>query len=83
MLQNRMTRAAARCIDGHVFSTVPSKDILEEVFEVSNAVMGPPLRMGPGLSRMLSKSQVEHLQGVGDYIAQLKVVINFSVQRHN
>jgi len=73
LLQDRMTRAAARCIEGREFNTASNDEVLEVVFERVTSMEDLSFRLGPVLSNMLLQRQVDYKQGTEAFIATVKV----------
>lgn len=69
-----MSRAAIRCITGRQFNTVSNPEMLETIFQSVNSTKRTPLRLGPGLSRMLLQRQVDHSDVIHALIATIKVL---------
>lgn len=61
--QQRLSKAALKCLDGRLFDAAVSSDEVEQVFEAlttSNA----PLWLGPGLATMILDRQSDYIQGI-------------------
>lgn len=73
LFNERLSRAASRCLYGAQFDVEQTSAILETVFQ--KVIAGPeaPLRLGPELVFCLLERQHDHVQSVQAFTAALKV----------
>jgi origin recognition complex subunit 3 len=73
LFQERLPRAASRCLYGAQFDVEQTSLILERVFQRAIAGSRAPLRLGPLLVTSLMERQLDHVQSVQAFTAALKV----------
>ncbi|KAK4987246.1 Origin recognition complex subunit 3 [Elasticomyces elasticus] len=62
-LQQRLPRAAVRCLDGQLFNTVRADEVLEQVFRAAHS-FDTQLWFGSGLWNTMLERQRNHLGGI-------------------
>src|SRR4051794_29312505 len=73
LFNERLSRAASRCLYGAQFDVEQTSAVLETVFQKVIAGPGAPLRLGPVLVSTLIERQHDHVQSVQAFTAALKV----------
>lgn len=71
--ENKLPRAAKRCIEGQKFDVTQADEILERVLHAAIDGDDVPLRLGPALSTQLLDRQKDHVQSVDAFVEGLKV----------
>ncbi|KAB8302266.1 hypothetical protein EYC80_005707 [Monilinia laxa] len=72
LFQERLFRAAARCLHGSQFDVEQTSAILETIFLKVIASSDAPIRLGPGILSSLMERQNDHVQSVQAFIGALK-----------
>ncbi|EON62045.1 hypothetical protein W97_01264 [Coniosporium apollinis CBS 100218] len=70
--ENKLPRAAKRCIEGQKFDVTQADEILERVLHAAIDGDDVPLRLGPALSTQLLDRQKDHVQSVDAFVEGLK-----------
>ncbi|POS83507.1 hypothetical protein EPUL_003534, partial [Erysiphe pulchra] len=72
LFDERIPRAASRCISGHQFEAEQTSSLLQRIFSRVIAGADIPLRLGTGLINALMEQQKDHAQNIQAFITALK-----------
>jgi origin recognition complex subunit 3 len=80
LFNERLPRAASRCLHGAQFDVEQTSAVLENVFQ--KVIAGPeaPLRLGPELVTSLIERQYDDVQSIQAFTAALKVRIDLMLK---
>ncbi|KAI6249950.1 Origin recognition complex subunit 3 [Erysiphe necator] len=72
LFDERIPRAASRCISGHQFEAEQTNSLLQRIFSRVIAGADVPLRLGPELITALMELQKNYAQGIQAFLTALK-----------
>ncbi|RKF63670.1 Origin recognition complex subunit 3 [Erysiphe neolycopersici] len=72
LFDERIPRAASRCVSGHLFEAEQTNTLLQRVFSRAVAGADAPLRLGTSLINALMEQQKNHAQSIQAFITSLK-----------
>jgi len=73
LFQERLPRAASRCLYGFRFDVEQTSSILERIFQSAVVNTKASLRLGSEVVASLMERQYDHVQSVQSFIVALKV----------
>ena len=73
LFQERLTKAASRCLHGIQVDVEQSSAIIERIFKAVITSSREHLMLGPALLSTLLERQQDHVQSVQSFIAAIKV----------
>ncbi|KAK5124240.1 hypothetical protein LTR85_001943 [Meristemomyces frigidus] len=65
-LQQRLSKAAIKCLNGRLFDAAPAGEVLEQVFQAATGKRSP-LFLGPGLASMAIERQHDYIQSIDSF----------------
>jgi origin recognition complex subunit 3 len=75
LFNERLSRAASRCLYGVQFDVEQTSSVLESVFQKVIAGSKASLRLGPELTSSIMERQHDHVQSIQAFTAALKVIL--------
>lgn len=73
LFNERLSRAASRCLHGAQFDVEQTSSLLERIFLKAVAGVDTPLRLSSSVVSSLIERQYDHVQSVQSFITALKV----------